>query len=355
MKKIRFIVVAGVIFSLVLGGCKKKESPAVFPDNLKVDVSSAISFPDLDKKKGLILSDSIISGNDLYQNLRSLVYISDFSAGMIQNALNFVRSQSITKPVSFSYIGADDQMEKTLVFTDQYLYRKEVWDYGLLITDAKMGNAFLMVWNLSPLKVIAILHPVAYNYNTEKQRNAYLKVEYGEDNPKYDKTMIVSAINLDSTDARYVKRMKVFFGQKGDVVSLYGNFNMPYAYVLSALEPRGRSWSFKAKNNVKEDIAVALCGLPKLTVDTVDKIWSDYSMEKVLKRQLMVLFPSMLDQDADALVSDAKGVAYLMGQQGFVANDADNPDPAKFTSSFIDMSDINPWAPAIIETLNVDF
>jgi len=199
------------------------------------------------------------------------------------------------------------------------------------------------------------LHPVAYNYRADKQREAFIKVEYGEDDPKYDRTMTVSAINLDSTNTRYVKRMKVFFGQKGDVVFLYGNFNMPNAYVLSvAEETRGRSWSFKAKNNVKENIAVALCGLPVLTVNTVDKIWSDYSMDKVLKRQIMTLFPNMPGEVVDTYVSDAVGIAYFDGN-GFVSNDKDNPDPAKFTSSFIDMSDVNPWPPASIETISIGF
>ncbi len=355
MRNIKYLLY-GIALLILAGGCRKKEEgPEVVPDDLKVNVSSAISFPDLDKKKALILSDSLLTGKKMYQYLRTLVYVGDFSAGMIQHVLDFVRTRNITGPVSFSYTSPDDGREKLLVVEDHFLFSKEYWDYGLTIADSKLGNAFLMVWNLSPLKAVAILHPVAYNYEATEQRNAFIKVEYSEGNQKYDRTMIVSVAGMDSIDARSVRRMKLFFGQKGDIVSLFGNFNMPYGYVVSPDEKRGRSWSFKAKNNVKLDIAVARCGIPFMTVSTVDKIWSYYSMDQVLERQIMFAYPETDTTVVETIVSDAVGIAYLEGQQGFVSNDKENPDPAKFTQDFIDMSGIDPWPPATVEAMSISF
>lgn len=346
-----FLAISGMLFT----GCQKKKGENIIPENLKVNVTDAISFPDLDKKKSLLLSDSILSGRDLYQQLRTLVYISDFSADMIQGALNNVRQFDITKPASFSYTSSDDNQVKTLTVKQNYLYQKETWDYGLLISDEKAGKAFQIVWNLSPLKIVAILHPMAYNVRSLNQRHSFIKVEYNEDNQNYDRTMIVSIVGLDSTNVKFVKNLKVFFGQKGDIVSLYGNFNMPYGYVVSAQETPGRSFCFKAKNNTKLDIAVAICAIPHTTLSSIGTLWSYYSMDKVLERQIMAAYPNMGLLTLNQFIKNAVGIAYFSGTNGFVSNDKDNPDPGKFTSEFIDMSNINPWTPATIESMNINF
>ncbi|NOY37036.1 MAG: hypothetical protein GXO83_05620 [Chlorobi bacterium] len=350
---ILFIVILGAPF--LFQDCQKKKGENVVPDNLKIGVSDAISFPDLDKKKSLELIPDTLSGRELYQTLRTLVYISDFSSDMIQGAIEFVHNQDITGPVSFSYTSPDDGQVKYLEVKQDFIYDKQQWQFGLTINDETEGKGLLVVWNLYPLKVIAILHPMAYNTKSVSERKALIKVEYNEDSQNFDRTMIVSASGLDSLNADYISRLKVFFGQKGDIVYLYGNYNMPFSYIFDPSEVRGRSWSFKAKNNVKLDIAVARVAMPHINLGDISTLWTDYALDKVMVEEMTNVYPLLDTATINAYVQNAIGKAYFVGKQGFVSNDTNIPAVEGFTNEFLDLSNMNPWPPAEIENMTIDF
>lgn len=343
-----FVTIAPVLFQ----NCQKKKGDNIVPDNLKVGVSDAISFPDLDKKKALLLDT--LSGRVIYQNLRTLVYLSDFASDMIQSAVEFIRSEEITGPVAFSYTSPDDGNVKQLEVKQDFLYQKETWQFGLTVTDEKAGKGLLIVWNLSPLKVIAVLHPEAYNAKTLAQRKSIIMVEYHEDDPKYDRTMTVSISGLDSVNTDYISKLKVFFGQKGDVVDLYGDYNMPYTYLFDP-DKKGRSWCFKARNNTNLDIAVARVAMPRITLSDVNTLWSDYALDKVMTEEMSTTFPMMDTTTVEAYVAEAVGNAYFVGRQGFVSNGDAVPTNTGFSSEFVDLSGLNPWPPAVVESMTIDF
>lgn len=355
MMKNRIVIIMVVISGMTfLMSCQKKKGDNVVPDNLKVGVSDAISFPDLDKKKSLQLLGDTLSGQDIYQTLRTLVYISDFASDMIQGAVDFIRTQDISGPVSFNYTSPDDGNVKYLEVQKAFIYQKQTWDFGLTVMDEIEGKALLVVWNNTPLEIIAVLHPMAWDVRTVFQRKSLIRVEYHDEDPVYDRTMTVSISGLDSLNIDYISKMKIFFGQKGDEVELFGDINMPYTFMFDP-DQRGRSWCFKARNNVTLDIAVAKVAMPRVTLANTTGLWTEYALDKVMETEMTTVFPTMDSTVVQSFLSNARGVAYFIGRQGFVSNDTNVPAVSGFTPEFMDLTGLNPWPPAEVEAMTIEF
>ena len=83
MKKNKLFIILLLIAGIMASSCSKKGKGDIVPDDLDIDLSDAISVPDL-LKKGFIYEDTIVTGRVLYQKLRTLIYYGD-NAGTLKN------------------------------------------------------------------------------------------------------------------------------------------------------------------------------------------------------------------------------------------------------------------------------
>jgi len=350
-----------IVFTLLLASlccvsCKKKGGGDIVLQDIDVNLSDAISVPDFDKKD-FNLYDTIVSGADLYQHLRTLVYVAEYSAELVNAALRNIRMYEITQPTTFTYISDDDNRIKTLVVREKIPFENETWDYEMVITDETEGKAFAIYWNMNPRRAIAFLYRKAFDYNVLFMRNALIRLDYSETNQIFDRTMLVQLIGLDSTSVNYMSKLKMFAGQMGDVVHFYGNTIHPSAFIVDPSHAGGRAWCFKGKNDVIQDIAVAKCALPiiDLTNTEMPALWTEYTMDKVLEEEITDAYVDVAPATLENYIQYARGAAYFIGRPGFVGNDTNIPDHPGFTTSFIDLTGIEPWAPYDVYTMFIDF
>ena len=356
MKANRLLIILVLIAGILGSSCSKKKKGDIVPDDMDIDLSDAISVPDLEKK-GFIYEDTIVSGRDLYQKLRTLIFYGDHAGTIMNQYLSILDQYEITGPTIFSFINDQDGKTKNVVVTDHADFFNETWDYFMFVTDGFEGGALALYWNMNPRKAIAIFRPKALNSNSIFLRNAWVWIEYNESDPFFDRTTLIQITGMDTTSANYMSKLKMFIGKKGDIAHIYGNSIHPTAYLVDPEHTDGRSWSFKAKNNMKLDIAVAKCALPttKMTLDEMPTIWSTYAMDEVLRAEIEAVYTEATPAQVDFYVKNAIGLAYFVGPAGFVSNNMDVPEDPGFTNDILNLTGLEPWTPLDVYNMIISF
>ena len=356
MKTNKLLFLFVLIASILAGSCSKKKKGDIVPDNMNINLSGAISVPNLEKK-GFIYEDTIVSGCYLYQKLRTFIYYGDNAGTIMNQYLSILDQYEITGPTIFSFINDQDGKTKNVVVTDNVDFFNQTWDYFMFITDGFEGAAMALYWNMNPNKAIAIFRPKALNSNSIFLRDAYVWIEYDESDQFFDRTTLIQITDMDTTSENYMSKLKMFIGQEGDVAHIYGNTIHPTAYLVNPEHTDGRSWSFKAKNNIKLDIAVAKCALPttKLTLDEMSNIWTFYSMDEVLREEIEAVYTDLTPVQIEPFLINAIGSAYFIGPAGFVSNNLDVPEDPGFTNDFLDLTGLEPWTPIDVFNMIISF
>ena len=359
MKHINLIAAIITLSAMVFSGCSKKETGDSLPDNITVGISDAISFPISGSNKSANLGIDPLTGEEIYMHLRNFIYLGELSADLVEDMMISLKKHNITYATLFSYESIYDGKNKNVVVKENVSINGITWDYCLTVSDEELGTAFQLFWNTNPLEVIAILQPRAFDFSTIRNPNAMIKIEYSENDPDYDKTMIVSVTKMDSTSRQYMSNLKFFAGKNGDIISLYGNSTHPYMALLNENHTNGRAFCFQARNDVLNDIATARIALPTILQTDMTNIWVDFSVYQVLSEEIDIVYANVdqttLAQIKNVFLAKAIGPAYFTGELGFVSNSDDIPDHEGFTQDFMNMTGLTPWAPFEISQMTITF
>jgi len=344
---------------MVFTGCNKDDSGDSLPDNIIIEISDAISHPASGSTKSAGLGVDPLTGEEIYKYLRNFIYLGELSAGLVQDMMISLEKHNIKYATTFSYVSIYDEKNKNVVVNENVSVNDTTWNYCLTVSDEELGTAFQLFWNTNPLEVIAILQPRAFDFGVTRNPNSMIKIEYSENDPDYDKTMIVSVTKMDSTSRQYMSSLKFFAGKSGDIISLYGTAIHPYMALINDNHTNGRAFCFQAKNDVLNDIAVARIALPTIVQTDMTNIWDDFSVYQVLSDEIDIVYANAAQATLDHIkvifLEYATGPAYFTGEQGFVSNGTDIPDDDGFTSEFINMTGLTPWAPSIISKMTITF
>ena len=362
MKRKNFVLILLPALILMTGACEKskKKGDNIVPESFKVGISDAISRPDLSKKNTTGTTEEI-TGDLLYNQLRTLVWVGELSADIVNEALAAVKKLDIDGPMEFSYTSYIDFREKDVIVRQNVDYYNASWEYALFVADEDGSRAFQLFWNQKPLKGIAMLAPGNLFRTFDLNVNSLIHIEYSEEQLAfageafaYDKWMLVSVTNLDSTSRNYMNKLRLFAGKAGDIVYLRGNSAHPYAMILDETRNNGICWSFVAKNNVVKDIAVAKVALPPVDINTLTGMWEDYSMENVLTAEIEKVYDS--DPNLTSIVAEstasAKIPGYFTGVLGYVSCGSNVPAIDGFTLDFIDLGNMEPFIPSEVNGMN---
>lgn len=360
-RAVRYAVFLAMMTGMLVSCEKSKKDDNIVPEDFKVGMSDAISRPDLDKKD---LTQEV-DGNTLYNYLRTLVWIGEVSADMVNEAITSVRELKIEGPMEFSFTSTHDGRLKDVSVVAGAYFGNDQWEYGLYMYDEDGSRALQLFWNTNPLKGVALMIPGNFNRNIQVHARSVLKIEYGEEgltivgsDKSFEKYMIVSVVNLDATDTDYASKIKLFAGKVGDVVYIRGNTIHPTATLIDETRTGGLCWTFVAKNDVGKDIAVARVALPPVDLYDLTNLWTDYSLKNVLTAEVEKAYSDLsaeeLNQVVTAVTANADDPAYFSGTTGFVSSGTSVPSQEGFTSDFIDISGLVPFVPAVVNGMEFD-
>jgi hypothetical protein len=356
MKKALFL--SFLLIGSFFAGCGKdsgtnpEEQNSILPPSFKVDIPDAISYDEVLKK---VFTDSV-NGGAVYANLGLFVHVGESSADLVNDIIAAIKKYNINKPMEVTYTSDDDSRAKKLVVTENAEAAGSVWQYKMTITDGDTALAFQMFWNVSPVKGIAVLYPK----NFDRTDNSFVsgmmyKVEYSEADANYDKTMTVSISGLPALGIYGMDNLKMFAGKKGDNIDLYGNSNHPYLILFDRSFTGGRNYAFRARVSATLDIAVAELALPPSSVNTVDGLFTTYSVNIVLKDELYSVMPGLDSALVDLYLADTEAPAFFVKGVGFAGAGAPPANVSGFTESFMNISALYPYVPLDIKNLNVTF
>lgn len=361
--QVRLLFLATITL-LIIGSCKKEEEDnkdtnpeSILPQNIVVDIPSSISSSQ-SGKSGKVYKTAVdtLSGEEIYESLRFFIAVGEQSAEIVNAIISAIKQYNIDKPMTITYTSNDDGRSKTLVVAENQSYDGVTWQYGLTITDQDSADAMKVFWNKSPKKGVAIMSPYDINRTEDPSLAGVLyKIEYSEAGELgYNKHMIVSITDYPVQDIFGIDNLKMFVGKNGDFIDVYGNSNHPNIILADTTFTGGRNYAFVARGHDVDNVGLAIVALPPSSVNTTTDILDTYSIINVITEELNNA--GITDTNAiNAYLSNAEAPGYFIAPNGFVSSGSNVPSHIAFTSTFVDLSALNPYIPNDIKNLIISF
>ncbi len=295
--------------------------------------------------------DGIIEGDEIYESLRYFIHLGEQSAEILEVTLVVGAALEANNVRSFTFVSDDDDREKRLDIEENVTRGGVSYEYEMTMVDTENEEqALQLLWNTNPVSGVGILKP--YNIDrTDGDSDAFLRIDYSEDDENYDATMTISIAGIEPVENGDIDNMKMFVGKKGDIVEVMGNSNHPNVVIIDEDFTGGRNYAFVGRGDESTDLGVVKLALPPSSTATAD-VLSDYSVFAVLESEINAVTDLTQDQ-IDQILAEALSPAYF-NNSGFITSGADNK-PASFSDSFVDLSGMNPFVPNDIKNLEIDF
>lgn len=366
MKRFNVIIAVAVIFSaMFFQSCNKDETvepnkndESILPANFKVDIPDAISGADYFKDSNV----DTLQGNDIYQHMRTFIYIGDQAAGMVNEIIHVIAGNNLSQPMSFSYVSDDDGRTKHVVIIENSFFEGVTWEYQMTITDEDSevsdNTAMQIFWNKNPIKGISIVNP--YNLDrtisTDYEETMY-RIDYSEAfELGYERHMIVAITGFpvaDPLENQYsMKTMKMFVGKNANMISVFGNSDHPNATFFNS--EVGFDWAFAAAGDRILDIGVAEVGLPRNTLNSSNRntLLVENSIKNVFTNQIYEVWPWIDSTSVQSYLynTDAPG---FFDHGGFVQG---GTSPGTQYNPLLGiLPNLTPYNPAVINELEIEF
>lgn len=367
MKKlVLYFLSALITASLFLAGCTKDDTPeindgSILPQTFAVDIPNAISHEGGKKSAAEI---DTLKGNDVYEHLRFFIRVGEHGAEIVGELLKAIRLYEINEPMEVTFESDDDGRVKHLVVVENSDYDGRSWEFQLTITDVDSegnedgGKALQLFWDRDPIRGIALLKPSNIDdVNDGEMNDAMFRIDYSEDDPFYDATMMVYVAGLpmpNPLEEPYaMKAMKMFAGKKGDIIDVYGNSDHPNALLISG-NP-GFNWAFVAAGNEVKDLGVAEVGLPPSNLDepSRSKLLGYYGIGEVFEREIKAVWGGLISQSLiDAYLYNTAAPGYF-DSHGFVA--AGTSPGSEYDELDSRLPDLSPYNPKEVGNLSLSF
>lgn len=355
MKSIKLIALL-LCFAFLVACSSDDEVPSQIdiPSNFSVDIPQSIS----DNAGGLNGrvsgdGDGMIEGNEIYESLRGFIKIGEGSAEIIELTLLVGVALEVQNVRSYTFESEDDGREKRIDINEGVTRGGTAYDYEMTMIDTENDEmALQLLWNTDPVQGVGILKP--YNIDRTEHTDAidaFVRIDYSEDDATYDATMTVSIAGLETPQNGDIDNLKMFVGKKGDIVDVMGNSNHPNIVIIDEDFTGGRNYAFVARGDESTDLGVAKLALPP-SATTTDDVLVDYSVYAVLDAEIKKL--GITDQDLiDEYLAEALSPAYF-NNDGFITSGPDNK-PVSFSDEFVDLTGMNPFVPNDVKNLTLDF
>ncbi|QSE96100.1 hypothetical protein [Fulvivirga lutea] len=360
MKKL-IISLFSILILFTYSSCDDEEentvaTEIVVPENFTVDIPSSIS---TDANGGLTGrtegdGDGIIEGNEIYQAVPFFIFIGEESARIIELIFPIAAALEQQNVQTLIYTSDDDGRDKEVTINRNVTRGGKEYAYELTTFDVlDNAQALQMLWNTEPIEGIAIISPYQIDHTDDSEPDALLRIDYSEDDPDYEATMTVYISGIDP-EVDGLDNLKLWAGRNGNVVDVVGNSNHPGFVLFDANFTGGRNYAFVGRGDETTDIGVINLALPPSNV-TTNNILTEYSVYNVLFGEIDAVAGGFFTpEEIDDILAEANSPAYFNDVQGFITSGLDN-QPAGFSNEFIDLSNLTPFVPNDIRTLEVQF
>jgi hypothetical protein len=344
----------------------------ILPERFSVDIPGSLSNESTLKSA----ESDTLSGNEIYEHLTNFIAIGEAGAELVEDIIWGITVHHIDQVKTLTYVSDEDNRIKNLVVYENAEYAGRVWEYQLTMTDADSeGNAdngigMQVFWNKSPIAGIAILKPYNINRNDTETGQAMFSIEYSEEGTdKYEKYMVIEISDLPlpkpEVEMFAVNTLKMFVGQDGDRIDVYGNSNHPNAqFNPYDMEAVGYNWAFVASGYHSNDLGVAEVGLPYSSADISSRedILVNNSIQKVMNREMTnVIIEEYPQLEGHEELIEAYLKPYLVNAEapgyfnnkGFVQ--AGTAPDNSYTELENSITSLVPYNPKTISELNVEF
>jgi hypothetical protein len=288
------ILLSLVVISFLFSFCKKDsktDNAGGLPDKIIVDIPSAISGTNVAKSGMQVDTGCIpISGDSIYQNVRTFIAFGKFSAQFVQDMITAIKKYELNKPMDITFTSNEDSKQKRLVVVETGQYDGKTYQMNLTTTDVESGKTAMQIfWNKDKVEGVAIIQPIYLNTtdaSLTNQTKLMYKVEYSSvRTDAYDQMMIVSISGCNLTaDPFSINNLKFKATKKGNVVTLIGNTNHPNAKFINPTKI-GFSYAFVAKGDEAANIGAVKVALAPCILDSTD-ILTSYSVSNVINKEL---------------------------------------------------------------------
>jgi len=119
-----------------------------------------------------------LTGEEIYMHLRNIIYLGELSADLVQDMMISLKKHNIKYATTFSYESIYDGKNKNVVVKENVSVNDTTWNFCLTVSDEELGTAFQLFWNTSPLEVIAILQPKAFDFSVDKVLSEEIDIVY---------------------------------------------------------------------------------------------------------------------------------------------------------------------------------
>jgi len=339
------------------------DDSTILPEQLSVDIPSALS-QDITALKGAPVIEPL-KGREIYGHLRFFIHAGDHAGRTVKHIIYAIRRYNIDQVKMVTYVSEDDGRLKNLVVVEGPEFDGRTWEYGLTITDAESegesdgGKAMQIFWNhRNPKEGITMIKP--YNLDRTHEREmakAMFRIDYSAAGELgYDHHMIVSIADMPAIDPLLapfaMDGMKMFVGQKGDKVDVFGNSSHPNAKFLT--EKVGYNWAFVASASREEDVAVVELGIPLSTVDSEDRavLLEENSIYNLLYNEVLSIWPDASEEILNAWLTNTEAPGFFNDQGFQQGGEAPGPEYLPLVDRIAGLA---PYNPTTIAKLEIDF
>ncbi len=311
MKKAAYILLIALGFWHF--SCQKQ---GINYDRLELPAKITIDLPESISSSNIKSAEDTINGNRIYAYMRYFIYTAEASAQFIEDVLKQLSFVSLKPGEIFSYTGQDGRI-KIVELSEYQNFEKHLWRYKLTLKDEQIevdsqnGTALEFYWNPQPKECLAIIKPATLDYNlTNKWQEGRIKLYYSQNPIKtsgYEEIMTVEISNKPLFRPRFgMRNMKMFVGRTNERVDLYGNSDLPEAWLLIPRSRPGIDWAFVASADYQNKLAVAEVGLPPnyLNTNSRNALLKTYSIYNVLRNEYYHWYLQNHGQPPDTSVMD---------------------------------------------------
>jgi len=308
-----------------------------------------------------LTNQKALRGDVIYNYIRGYVKIADLATKVVENTYNRISVIENSGTLEFSYTGLDGKT-KNVSIQENYNDSVSSWDYYMEIYNETFADLALKTWwNKSPHEQKILFNPSSLNVNEMTEYpEALVEINYktGDAASPYEKSFFVALKGL--TKGREISfdpdNIIINIGQIGNTLDIIGASYNPDVILLNSYYRGGRNWTFLAKVNTTENIAVAQLALPPSSVASIEGLFNDYSFKQVILDEIRLIYPGndLLSDDellnlAEIDRSMIENIAYF-DQNGFLsAGEA----PSATYSALSDFEGMEPFIPSFVKDYEI--
>lgn len=270
------------------------ESQITLPGKVTIEIPSS-----LNAIEQTLNNKNLLSIDTIYNYIRIFINIADEAGKIAENSFDRLSAIETKDILEFSYTGNDGNT-KNVSIRENFIENDVSWDYYMEIYNVTFADLALKAyWNSDNNEQKIVFNPSKVNVKEMLEHpDALVEIVYKQDiaSEPYEKSMFmaIKGLTIPENDHFSPDNILLFIGQNGNTLDVTGSSNNPNVIFLNDEYSGGRNWSFVAKVDLVQNIAVAELALPPSWIETNENLPVNYSLKQILLDEMRLTFPETI-------------------------------------------------------------